>query len=239
MYYVYMHINKANGKKYIGVTNNIKRRWGVSGAEYKPNSNKNWPFVSALRKYGWDGFEHKIFKCVDTAEEAFLLEKFLIMVLDTQNRKFGYNLSPGGNGGRIYKEHPRNMLGRKQTEYQKQVKREQMSDPKHNPMMNGHTVWGVTHAHPRGFQGHRHRASSKARTSKTMIDRRVNCKAVKATYSDGTIEIFDRIQDACSIGLSRPVIAKLIKNAEPFTIKARNQYTERVKHLVGVRFEFI
>ena len=55
-YSVYMHENKTNHKRYIGITKRDPEvRWR-KGKEYKtcPAMNR------AFEKYGWDGFEHNI-----------------------------------------------------------------------------------------------------------------------------------------------------------------------------------
>ena len=90
-YCVYAHINKKNGKMYIGITNNVKHRWGISGCHYK-DSPKFW---AAICKYGWDGFEHKILIDSIDRETARDLEKEYIQTFDSINN--GYNISPGGD----------------------------------------------------------------------------------------------------------------------------------------------
>ena len=53
-YCVYAHINKHNKKMYIGITKNIDKRWIPSAYKLSPFFNK------AIKKYGWDGFNHII-----------------------------------------------------------------------------------------------------------------------------------------------------------------------------------
>ena len=68
---VYMHINKLNNKKYVGITSrNPNERWGKNGNRYKSSPH----FYSAIQKYGWDNFEHIILKDNLTSEEADKLE---------------------------------------------------------------------------------------------------------------------------------------------------------------------
>lgn len=93
-YCIYVHINNANGKIYVGQTcQEPNRRWkGGSGYEKCPL------FYRAIQKYGWDGFEHEIIASNLTKEEADNFEKILISKLQTTNPSFGYNLSSGGSG---------------------------------------------------------------------------------------------------------------------------------------------
>ena len=88
---VYAHINKINGKMYIGVTStDPQKRWGYKGCKYKGCLK----FHSAIQKYGWDSFDHEIIASKLTKEEACNMETLLIAKLDTINN--GYNLEPGG-----------------------------------------------------------------------------------------------------------------------------------------------
>lgn len=93
-YIVYKH-TAPNGKIYIGQTGqkNPKRRW-QNGEGYKPNAH----FYNAIKKYGWDNFEHVIVADGLTKEEADWLEKFLIDYYETTDRNKGYNNTSGGDG---------------------------------------------------------------------------------------------------------------------------------------------
>ena len=92
-YTVYVHINKINHKKYIGITKQKPEdRWGKNGENYKESSH----FYAAIQKYGWDNFEHIILKENLTKEQACNMEIHLIKQYNTQNNKFGYNVLPGG-----------------------------------------------------------------------------------------------------------------------------------------------
>ena len=91
-YVLYEHRNKANGKRYIGITNNITKRWHGKGKHY----DKCTCFWSAIQKYGWDNFEHNIIIGGLTLEEANKLEVLFIAMLRTREKNFGYNLAEGG-----------------------------------------------------------------------------------------------------------------------------------------------
>ena len=91
---VYVHINKINKKRYVGITSQKPEyRWN-RGKGYKNNSY----FVSAIKKYGWDGFEHVILRTGLTKDQAIRYEKTLIEMWKTKDRMFGYNLTDGGEG---------------------------------------------------------------------------------------------------------------------------------------------
>jgi hypothetical protein len=91
-YCVYVHI-APNGKKYIGITcQKPSKRWS-EGYGYR-NQNK---FYNAIKKYGWDNFQHIILVTNLSREEACAMEQELIFINDTINN--GYNQSKGGFGG--------------------------------------------------------------------------------------------------------------------------------------------
>lgn len=88
---VYCHKNIQNGKEYIGITNDVKRRWSANGAHYK-DSPKFW---NAILKYGWDSFEHIILYDALSRNEAREKEIEIIKARDSVSG--GYNISAGGD----------------------------------------------------------------------------------------------------------------------------------------------
>lgn len=95
-YNVYYHYNPANGKYYIGITKQEpERRWN-NGYGYH-----NQVFGAAIRKYGWDNFEHVVIETGLSKEMAVSLEKRLIQECDSF--KNGYNCSMGGESADGYK----------------------------------------------------------------------------------------------------------------------------------------
>lgn len=119
-WFVYVHINKQNGKRYVGITSkaNPNHRWG-GGRGYKENPH----FYSAIEKYGWDGFEHVILHAGLSGDEAKETERRLIKEWRTQNREFGYNMTSGGDGTPDY--HPSAETRKKLSEARK---RENLSE---------------------------------------------------------------------------------------------------------------
>lgn len=90
-YCVYMHIT-PNGKKYIGITSRkAEKRWG-HGTGYKNNAH----FWNAIKKYSWESIEHLIIGENLTRDDACAMEKALIAQHKTNNPRYGYNLTTGG-----------------------------------------------------------------------------------------------------------------------------------------------
>lgn len=94
MGYIYLRTNKVNGKKYVGLTTNLKRRqcrWKNLSEKYAGNAINN-----ARKKYGIDSFDFEILKeCKD--EELNKWEMYYIKELNTKV-PYGYNLTDGGEG---------------------------------------------------------------------------------------------------------------------------------------------
>lgn len=91
---VYCHVNKTNGKMYIGITGSSdpRSRWGRSGAKYRQCSR----FYAAIKKYGWDGFEHRILDDGLSKEEASKKERDYVGFYETDKPVNGYNIQQGG-----------------------------------------------------------------------------------------------------------------------------------------------
>lgn len=93
-YKVYMHTNKLNNKKYIGITKQpVERRW-KKGWGY----DKNTYIWKAIQKYGWDNFDHDILEENLTHKEANEKERYYIEYYNSSNASYGYNLTLGGDG---------------------------------------------------------------------------------------------------------------------------------------------
>lgn len=103
---VYLHINKINGKIYVGQTCKTPRARWQNGTGYRTQTH----FWASICKYGWDNFEHRIVASDLTQREANLIEKMLIERLDTMNPEKGYNKDSGGNGRRFVSEETRRKI---------------------------------------------------------------------------------------------------------------------------------
>lgn len=86
-YIVYIHTNKYNNKKYIGITcRDPKIRWGLNGNGYSSQDK----FFNAIKKYGWNNFEHEIIAKNLNECEAKELETYYIDLYNSINN--GYNI---------------------------------------------------------------------------------------------------------------------------------------------------
>jgi len=99
--HIYIHKNKLNGKCYVGQTiwTPVKRRWGKNGIYYRKDS----AFGRAIKKYGWNNFEHIIIPTIyETIEELNKAEQEMIIEVDSFNN--GYNSTMGGDNHTRTKE---------------------------------------------------------------------------------------------------------------------------------------
>ena len=92
---VYCHTHKETGKKYFGITSkSAKERWGKNGYGYQSSPY----FYNAIQKYGWDSFYHIVLhegiseRCAKEYEIKYISE------YKTNNKKYGFNSTAGGDG---------------------------------------------------------------------------------------------------------------------------------------------
>jgi group I intron endonuclease len=124
---IYCYHCIPTGKKYIGQTDNEKRR--NYEHRYQAKTDKkfgyNCKFYNAVRKYGWDSFVYGVIEEFDISlleeKEIFFIEKY-----DTYRN--GYNTTFGGKTTRGYKcsdetkeKLRRKALGRKHTDETKKL----------------------------------------------------------------------------------------------------------------------
>lgn len=108
-YIVYKHTSPSN-KAYVGVTSKtLLERSGINGIHYK----KNKYFYSAIQKYGWDKFKHEILCSHLTKEEASKQEKYFVSFYHTNNPKYGYNHTSGGEIHFDFNEDIKNIISEK------------------------------------------------------------------------------------------------------------------------------
>lgn len=141
-YVVYIHQNRINGKRYVGITNNTSKRWHGKGKKYE-----NCPrFAAAIKKYGWDNFNHTVIVSGLTLEQANVLERYYIEKYRTCEKAYGYNIQPGGN-------FIPSMLGRHHTEETRKKQREsalgrvisEEQKAHHSKVMKGRMVGKLNH----------------------------------------------------------------------------------------------
>ena len=119
---VYCHINKINGKRYIGITErHLKERCGVNGVNYK----KSTRFYNAIKKYGWDNFDHIILEKNLSRKQASEREQYYINLYNTMDDRYGYNITSGGDDN-FY----RNPLTEEQKQLVSETTKKAMNEPK-------------------------------------------------------------------------------------------------------------
>ena len=118
-HYTVYKLTDPDGKGYIGVTGKtVEERWN-KGRGYS----RGTPIREAIRKYGWESFQHEILCEKLTRDGAEKLEKAFITYYDSSDPEKGYNRFLGGLGkgahmsevtkrlssaakNRLYDEHP-------------------------------------------------------------------------------------------------------------------------------------
>lgn len=94
---VYCIENKTNGKKYIGMSRDIRRRWYEHKSDLRNNNHINSYLQASWNLHGEDAFEFKILELCDL-KDAGDKERYYIEKYNTTCCDFGYNLTEGGEG---------------------------------------------------------------------------------------------------------------------------------------------
>lgn len=96
--HLYKIQNKIDGKVYVGITGNYKRRWKEHRYGLNKEKHRNKFLQAAWKKYGKENFKFELIDSFDSLEDLMNAEIIYIKKNDLLNSKKGYNLSPGGLG---------------------------------------------------------------------------------------------------------------------------------------------
>lgn len=218
-YLVYLHINKINNKKYVGITSRTPaERWGKNGSKYSTSPK----FYAAINKYGWNNFEHKILETKLSKEEACLKEQYYIQKFNSLSPN-GYNLTTGGEitevSDEARKKISKSMMGNKNGLGHKcsEETRKKISDAQ-----KGKTF---TEEHKR----HISEAKKGKSTSSCSEEKRQHIiaskKDKKAVYCIETDTVYESIQEcARQLGLRATLICKVCKGKAKTTGGYHFQY---------------
>ena len=111
---VYMYTNKISGRRYVGITNNLERR-------YKEHLRHSTQLIDKkIKEYGIDNFDFEIL-FIGTYDECKIKEQEYIEQYETMVYQNGYNVTKGGDG----------VVGYKHSEETKKLYSEQRSGENH------------------------------------------------------------------------------------------------------------
>jgi group I intron endonuclease len=153
MWYLYLVENKLNGNLYVGITNNIKRRF----RKHKNNSESK-PLNAAIKKYGVDNFIFQISQYLESEDVAYEMEKYWIERLRNDGFRL-YNIAEGGKGSGSGENHY--LFGKHHTEETR------------NKMSKSHTGKTLTEEHKKNIgkssKGRRLSEEAKTKISQSKI----------------------------------------------------------------------
>lgn len=99
---IYSITNNINSKRYIGKSKDIFERWQLHIEELNRNTHYNKYLQRAWNKYGMVRFTFEILR-KDEIVNLNQLEKDFIYIFQSNNSKYGYNGTEGGDGGSLFK----------------------------------------------------------------------------------------------------------------------------------------
>ena len=97
---VYSIWNKANGKVYIGQTIKTAKRRFIEHIR-SANRGDGFHLHRAIKKYGPESFSIEVIASADSQEELNHLERVLIREFRAKNPALGYNMTDGGEFGKL------------------------------------------------------------------------------------------------------------------------------------------
>ena len=179
---IYCIENLINHKKYIGQSVDIETRWRSHKSELRRNIHINDYLQKAWNKYGEDNFKFYILEeCVaDIMDDR---ERYYIVLHDTINRDYGYNLENGGSANKTLSDSTK----RKISENHADVSGE--NNPMYGVVMSEESI-NKTLSHP-NYKNRKIRGKDNHRASISECDAR----EIKNYFSDGHALYYGELRD--------------------------------------------
>ena len=119
---IYKIINNVNKKIYIGKTiHSLKTRWNKH--KYHIKNKKNYHLYNAINKYGIKNFNIVVIDKAETLTELNKKEKDWIIYYKSYDKLFGYNMTMGGDGGKLSNESLKKMIKTKNKTVQEKIRK--------------------------------------------------------------------------------------------------------------------
>lgn len=185
---IYLIANLCNGKKYVGQSWNIERRWYAH-----KNKEDNNHLKKSFSKYGIDKFSFKILKEFEENENTQryldIFEDIYILVFDTMDPEFGYNKKRGGSKGKHTDETKEKIrqsniginLGRKHTNETREKMRQSGINKHLGRRLSPETKEKIRLAHIGCKLGKKLSAEHKEKINRTKL-KKVQCVETGAIY---------------------------------------------------------
>jgi group I intron endonuclease len=155
---VYKVTNRVNGKVYIGKTiRTLESRWKQH--IYYANRGNRPPIAIAIRSYGPDAFDVSPLAFSNSLPELNDLEREYIQEFRSYDRKYGYNLTLGGDGASPGELNP--MFGKTHTDEVKEKLRQFHLGKKHSEETK-RKIGDSERGEKNGFYGRHHSENTKA-----------------------------------------------------------------------------
>jgi group I intron endonuclease len=225
---IYCIKNKINGKMYVGLSNDIQRRF----QEHKTpkNKQKTTNIAKALRKYGLDSFDFTVLEEVFDSEDLESKEIFWIGKLNPE-----YNMNKGGlgNTGRLIKDETRLKISNavklnwsQKTQQQKSDILKNLIGPKKGRQINETTKQKLRMANIGKKQSEETKLKRSLSMKKSMIGNSNGNKAVIGYTDDYEIEFESAKKAAIHFSISPGCITGVLKGRRKTAAKLKWKYKQ-------------
>lgn len=196
---IYCIENLINHKKYIGQSIDIEMRWRGHKSELRRSTHINDYLQNAWNKYGEDNFQFYILEeCTTNIMDD--RERYYIMLYNTVNRDYGYNLESGGSINKTLSDYTK----RKISENHADVSGE--NNPMYGVKMSENSI-NKTISHP-NYKNRKIRGEDNRRASISESDAR----EIKKYFSDGHTSYYGELIDVAEKYHTTVQIVSHIKN---------------------------